>query len=259
MAMPIKLSSPQALDTPSEEINLNSSMLKRRAFTLIELLVVIAIIAILAALLLPALSKAKERASRVNCMSNLRQIGFATVMYTDDNNAWLPMGYYTLVNPPGGEPTMTFAAIQYSGHPTGIGIMMKEKLLPESPGIPFCPSRKTSRFSIDGIPGQNLAWPQWNVSGGYVENSYVYLGPRKMTWTNTPFCLAADVFFKDTGEDGVQYGTFFGAPKCHKDGYYNTLFSDGSIRKYLDHTNYFSTIPHYQADDGLAFFTGVLR
>ena len=126
---------------------------RKTGFTLIELLVVIAIIAILAAMLLPALSKAKSKAQRTQCLSNIKQLQLAWMMYPDDNNDKIPP------NGPGIDPKMKdlpgFEAWIYGDAGTDIsttnienGVLYRYN---KSTGIYVCP---TDRFTIN-LGGRN--------------------------------------------------------------------------------------------------------
>lgn len=121
-----------------------SSPARNQAFTLIELLVVIAIIAILAALLLPALSAAKEKSRRAVCLSNLRQVGIALTSYAHDNAGRIPFGpkappftspaeFY----PSTGAPTSLLSL--RSGAPVALGLMLQPHLAAQ-PRVLFCPA-----------------------------------------------------------------------------------------------------------------------
>lgn len=117
---------------------------RRRGFTLVELLVVITILAVLAALLLPAIANARQRADRAACASNLRQQILAVNAYAADNDGYLPM-------PGVGSCTAAQVALYLSGTNVNLGVLHKLGYFGQGGEALFCPSRRITTGS--GVGG----------------------------------------------------------------------------------------------------------
>ncbi len=151
------------MNSTSQSSRTRQVVRRRQAFTLIELLVVIAIIAILAAMLLPALAKAKDKANAIACKNNLRQCGLATQLYVDDSEDRLPFAHLSTVTDPNKNNWMYLITPYIKKGEFAAGNATDSDF---TKSVFTCAVRQREPLNNPAIPPSPFGVPTWKISYG---------------------------------------------------------------------------------------------